>query len=72
MKFVLVVFLACILLSPPVLAADPASATSVRLPEAASNPWEGFYIGGHVGYAFGTSSYLGAPTATPASGTVGI
>ena len=36
------------------------------------DPWEGFYFGGHVGYTFGTSSYLSNPPGLPAAGQVGL
>jgi len=41
-------------------------------PLFASSPWEGFYFGGHVGYAFGTSSYQTNRPAFPAAGSVGL
>jgi len=39
--------------SSPVLAADLAPSP----PLLASNPWEGFYLGGHLGYAWGQSNW---------------
>jgi high affinity Mn2+ porin len=38
----------------------------------APNPWQGFYAGGQVGYAFGASAYQTNPVAFPASGLVGL
>lgn len=58
--------------SSPVFAADAPPETPLASPAAASNPWEGFYVGGHVGYAFGTSSYQSNPPAWPAAGSVGL
>jgi high affinity Mn2+ porin len=55
-------------LTSPALASD----LTPTPPVFASNPWEGFYVGGHVGYAFGTSSYLSNPPGRPASGSVGL
>ncbi|HXW71189.1 MAG TPA: carbohydrate porin [Methylocella sp.] len=53
----------------PCLAADVAPS----LPAFATNSWNGFYLGGHVGYAFGTSSYLTSPPGFPAAaGSVGL
>jgi high affinity Mn2+ porin len=72
MKFTILTLSACITLSAPVFAADVAPAIAPGPPVFASNPWEGFYVGGHVGYAFGTSSYLSNPPGAPASGSVGL
>ena len=68
MKFAILIVSACVTLTAPVLAADMAPGP----PLFASNPWEGFYFGGHVGYAFGTSSYLSNPPGLPATGQVGL
>ncbi|HTV33957.1 MAG TPA: carbohydrate porin [Methylocella sp.] len=39
----------------------------------ASNPWEGFYAGGHVGYLFsGTSSYVSDPLSVPSIGQTSV
>src|ERR1700737_3854103 len=52
-------------LTAPVVAADMVPAIAPGLLEYARNPLGGFFFGGHVGYAFGTSSYresgIGAP-----------
>jgi len=40
--------------------------------QAPLNSWDGFYIGGHVGFAFGTSSYRSHPPGWPAAGSVGL
>ena len=68
MKFAILIVSACTAVSSPVFAADMAPGP----PLFASNPWEGFYFGGHVGYAFGTSSYLTNPPGLPAAGQVGL
>ena len=68
MKFAILIVSACVTLTAPVLAADMAPGP----PVFASNPWKGFYFGGHVGYAFGTSSYLTNPPGLPAAGQVGL
>ena len=65
----LITLSACVTLACPVFAADLPSTTPVVF---ANNSWEGFYLGGHVGYAFGNSSYLSNPPGLPASGTVGL
>ena len=56
----------------PIFAADMAPAIAPGPPVFASNPWEGFNFGGHVGYAFGTSSYQSSPPGWPAAGQVGL
>jgi high affinity Mn2+ porin len=68
MKFAILIVSACAAVSSPVFAADMAPGP----PLFASNPWEGFYFGGHVGYAFGTSSYLTNPPGLPPAGQVGL
>ena len=37
-----------------------------------SNSWEGLFFGGHVGYAFGSSSYQTNPPGTAAAGTIDV
>jgi len=71
-KFCILIASAFAALTVPVFAADVTSAIAPAPPLFASNPWEGFYIGGHVGYAFGTSSYQSNPPGLPASGAVGL
>jgi len=68
MKFAILIVSACTAVSSPVFAADMAPGP----PVFANSPWEGFYFGGHVGYAFGTSSYLTNPPGLPAAGQVGL
>src|SRR5208282_2696203 len=68
MKLAILIVSACVTLTAPVLAADMAPGP----PVFASNPWEGFYFGGHVSYVFGTSSYLSNPPGLPAAGPVGL
>jgi len=68
MKFTILIVSACATLTAPVYAADVAPGP----PVFASNSWKGFYFGGHVGYAFGTSSYLSNPLGLPASGSIGL
>jgi high affinity Mn2+ porin len=72
MKFTILTLLACTTLTAPVFAADMAPAIAPGSPVFASNSWEGFYFGGHVGYAFGTSSYLSNPPGLSAAGQVGL
>jgi high affinity Mn2+ porin len=72
MKFTLLTLAACTTLTAPVFAADMAPAIAPGPPVFASNSWEGFYFGGHVGYAFGTSSYLSNPPGLSAAGQVGL
>jgi high affinity Mn2+ porin len=59
-------------LSFPVFAAELTPIKPANPPIFASNPWEGFYLGGHVGYAFGTASYSTNPPGTPSTGGVGL
>jgi opacity protein-like surface antigen len=72
MRFSILIFAACAVLPSPVFAADVTPTMPLGPPVFASNPWEGFYFGGHVAYAFGTSSYLNNPPGVPASGSVGL
>ncbi|MFZ0496327.1 MAG: carbohydrate porin [Methylocella sp.] len=72
MKFTTFLLSACATLTAPVLAADVTPAIPLGPPLFASNPWEGFYVGGHVGYTFGTSAYLTTPPGVPASGVVDL
>jgi high affinity Mn2+ porin len=72
MKFTILTLSACATLSSPVFAADVTPTVPLGPPVIVSNPWEGFYVGGHVGYAFGTSSYESNPPGSPASGSVGL
>jgi high affinity Mn2+ porin len=68
MKFTILIVSAFAAMTAPVYAADVAPGP----PLLASNPWEGFYFGGHAGYAFGTSSYYSNPPGLPAAGAVGL
>jgi len=72
LKFCILIASAFAALTVPVFAADVTPAIAPTPPLFASNPWEGFYFGGHVGYAFGTSSYQSNPPGLPASGAVGL
>ncbi|HXW72756.1 MAG TPA: carbohydrate porin [Methylocella sp.] len=52
-----------------------AQAADVTPPPPAippGNPWEGFYVGGHTGYSFATSSFLTDPASVPAFGSTGL
>jgi len=52
-----------------------SNASSHNTPEPSvsiSSAWDGFYLGGHVGYAFATSSYFNSPASAPLGGTAGI
>ncbi|HXW71186.1 MAG TPA: carbohydrate porin [Methylocella sp.] len=56
-------------LTAPAFAADLAPSP----PLLASNPWEGFYAGGHVGYFFsGISSYISGLPSVPAIGQTSV
>jgi high affinity Mn2+ porin len=73
MKFAVLILSVCATLLSPVFAADVTPTVPPGPPVFASNPWGGFYVGGHVGYAFGTSSYLSNPPSLPAAvGQVGV
>lgn len=54
----------------PAWAADPG-APPPTVPPSPSTIWNGFYAGGHAGYAFANSNFTATP-ATPAFGTVGL
>ena len=57
----------------PVFATDAAPAIAPSPPLFASNPWEGFYAGGNVGYLFsGSSSYASDPTSVPSIGQTSV
>jgi high affinity Mn2+ porin len=72
MKFTILTLAACATLTGPVFAAGVTPTVPPGPPVFVSNPWEGFYVGGHAGYAFGTSSYESNPPGVPASGSVGL
>jgi opacity protein-like surface antigen len=61
MKFTILTLAACAALTGPVFAAGVTPTVPHGPPVFVSNPWEGFYVGGHAGYAFGTSSYENNP-----------
>lgn len=72
MKLTFLVVPAFAALSAPVYAADLASTIAPGAPASASSCWEGFFFGGHIGYAFGTSSYQTNPPGFPAVGAIDI
>jgi high affinity Mn2+ porin len=72
MKFTILTLAACATLTGPVFAAGVTPTVPPGPPVFASNPWEGFYVGGNVGEVFGTSSYFTNPAGAPASGTAGL
>ncbi len=55
------------------VAADiaPAEPAAVSTPEASRYEWAGFYVGGHIGYAWGTSNWTARSTTDPASSVSG-
>jgi outer membrane immunogenic protein len=69
MKFTILTLAACTTLTAPVFAADMAPAIAPGPPVFASNSWEGFYVGGHVGGIFaGSSSFASDPSSVPSIG----
>jgi opacity protein-like surface antigen len=67
---------ALLLLTEPGTAADLPTAMSVKaLPIYTSYDWTGFYVGGHIGYAWGNSDWTANTTAavTPSiSGSIDL
>jgi high affinity Mn2+ porin len=58
-----IVSLAALLLASSEVAARADDLPSVKAPPTASgNPWSGYFVGGHLGYAWGDSSWSGAGT----------
>jgi high affinity Mn2+ porin len=72
MKLTTVTLASLAALTSPVFAADLPSTLTAPAPPPSGSPWEGFYGGGHTGFAFATSSYATNPAGTPAAGTVGL
>jgi high affinity Mn2+ porin len=59
----------------PATAADLPEAMPVKaLPMSAAFDWTGFYLGGHIGYAFGNSNFTASTTAgaPPISGSLDL
>lgn len=53
-------------------AAAKAADMTPAVPATASSTWGGFYIGGHVGYVFGTSNWASDIGPAPTFGTVSL
>jgi high affinity Mn2+ porin len=66
-----IAFLAFVLLRPAT-AADLGTMPVKALPAAAPSDWTGFYLGGHFGYATGTSDWAATQggAAAPLSGSI--
>jgi high affinity Mn2+ porin len=54
-KLAILIGCVCVAIPAPACAVDPGTPSRA---ESASTIWPGFYIGGHVGYASGSSSYV--------------
>jgi high affinity Mn2+ porin len=72
MKLTVFTLASFVVLSSPLFAAELPSTLAPPAPPPSGSPWEGFYGGGHTGFAFATSSYSTNPAGTPATGTVGL
>src|ERR1700760_560078 len=56
----------------PAVAADQAP-MPVKAPAVSPFDWSGFYLGGHVGYATGTSNWTATqPGGAPLAGSLGL
>jgi len=73
MKRESLLFAACTTLAAPVFAADMPPPTPPFPLLFASNPWEGFYAGGHVGDLVpGSSSFVSDPSGVPSIGQTSV